>query len=411
MLFPLSLETLVGKPLMYVVFALLGFGFGYVLESSGFGNSRILSAQFYFRNMTVLKVMFGAIITAMVLLFLMVGLGILDYNLVWVNPTYLWSGILGGLIMGAGFIIGGFCPGTSLVAMATRKLDGLFFVLGVLFGIFLFGETERFYDIWWNFSGYLGRLTIPDWLNLPTGVVVTAIVLMALFMFWGSEQLERIFGGRDLSAEPKVRLAGAAVLLGLAIAIVFIGDTTVDDKWNRVAAVKETLLEQREVQIHPGELLETIANDSLKTIVLDVRPQNEYNLFHIAGSVNVPVTELAAYVPEIHAKQALNTVFVVVSNDEQAATEAWKTLTAESVPNAYILEGGINNWIGIIAADDFKTAHPVIETGDDRLRYAFNEALGARYAAAQPNLDRRKLDYTAKVKLKTRQGPSGGGCG
>jgi rhodanese-related sulfurtransferase len=411
MLFPLSLETLVGKPLMYVVFALLGFGFGYVLESSGFGNSRILSAQFYFRNMTVLKVMFGAIITAMVLLFLMVGLGILDYNLVWVNPTYLWSGILGGLIMGAGFIIGGFCPGTSLVAMATRKLDGLFFVLGVLFGIFLFGETERFYDLWWNFSGYLGRLTIPDWLNLPTGVVVTGIVLMALFMFWGAEQLERIFGGRDLSAEPKVRLAGAAVLLGLAIAIVFIGDTTVDDKWNRVAAVKETLLEQREVQIHPGELLETIANDSLKTIVLDVRPQNEYNLFHIAGSVNIPVTELAAYVPEIHAKQALNTVFVVVSNDEQAATEAWKTLTAESVPNAYILEGGINNWIETFGKDD-PNITPVSQTSsDDRLNYTFPSALGDRYECASPNPHEWELDFLPKIKLEFKRDKSGGGCG
>jgi len=411
MLFPLSLETLVGKPLMYVVFALLGFGFGYVLESSGFGNSRILSAQFYFRNMTVLKVMFGAIITAMVLLFLMIGLGVLDYNLIWVNPTYLWSGILGGLIMGAGFIIGGFCPGTSLVAMATRKLDGLFFVLGVLFGIFLFGETERFYDIWWNFSGYLGRLTIPDWLNLPTGVVVTAIVLMALFMFWGSEQLERIFGGRDLSAEPKVRLAGAAVLLGLALAIVFIGDTTVDDKWNRVAAVKETLLEQREVQIHPGELLETIGNDSLKTIVLDVRPQNEYNLFHIAGSVNVPVDELPAYTPEIHAKQALNTVFVVASNDEQTAAEAWKILMAESVPNAYILEGGINNWIATFGQED-PDIQPVDQaSGEDTLNYAFPAALGDRYECASPSPHEWELEFIPKIKLEFKRDKSGGGCG
>jgi len=88
---------------------------------------------------------------------------------VWVNPTYLWSGIVGGLIMGVGFIVGGFCPGTSLVAMATRKIDGLFFVLGGLFGIFLFGETERFYDLWWNFAGYMGRITIRNGWDCPTG--------------------------------------------------------------------------------------------------------------------------------------------------------------------------------------------------------------------------------------------------
>ena len=205
MLFPLQLETLIGKPLMFVVFGLIGFLFGFVLESAGFGNSKKLAAQFYFKEMTVLKVMFGAIVTAMVLLFITIGLGLLDFNQVWVNPTYLASGIVGGLIMGVGFIIGGFCPGTSLVAMATRKIDGLFFVFGVLFGIFLFGETERFYDIWWNVAGYMGRITIPEWLGLPVGVVVVGVVIMALFMFWGAEQLERIFGGRDLKKEPRWR--------------------------------------------------------------------------------------------------------------------------------------------------------------------------------------------------------------
>ncbi|MFN8594802.1 MAG: DUF6691 family protein [Anaerolineae bacterium] len=118
-------------------------------------------------------------------MFTMIGLGILDYNLVWVNPTYLSSGIVGGLIMGVSFIIGSFCPGTSLAAMATGKIDGMFFVGSGLVGIFIFGEVEKFFDSWWQNSGYLGRFTLMDWLHLPTGVVVTIVVLMALFMFWG----------------------------------------------------------------------------------------------------------------------------------------------------------------------------------------------------------------------------------
>ncbi|HRW10146.1 MAG TPA: YeeE/YedE thiosulfate transporter family protein [Caldilineaceae bacterium] len=195
--FPLVLETLMSKPMMYLVFALIGFAFGFTLELSGFGNSKKLAAQFYFQELTVLKVMFTSIVVAMVLIFAASGLGWLDYSAIWVNPTYLWPGIVGGLIMGVGFIIGGFCPGTSLVAAATAKIDGIFFVVGVLVGIFLFGETERFYDLWWNDS-YYGRLTIMDWLNLPTGVVVLGVVLLALFMFWGGEQLERMVGGRDL---------------------------------------------------------------------------------------------------------------------------------------------------------------------------------------------------------------------
>ncbi len=118
-MFPLPLAELLGQSGSYVVYLLIGVAFGATLESAGFGNSQKLAAQFYFRDKTVFKVMFTAIIVAMTLVFLSSAAGLLDYNLVWVPPTYLWPGIVGGLIMGVGFIVGGFCPGTSLVAMAT----------------------------------------------------------------------------------------------------------------------------------------------------------------------------------------------------------------------------------------------------------------------------------------------------
>ena len=200
-----------------VVAVVIGIGFGFVLERSGFGRSTKLAAQFYFKDLTVLKVMFTAIVVAMVLLFGSVGLGILDFGQVWVNPTYLASGVVGGLIMGIGFIVGGFCPGTSVAATATGKIDGMFYLLGGFFGAFLFGETEQYFTNWYNNAGYYGRLTLDQVFNLPVGVVVLLVVLMALFMFWGAEQLERIIGKKDLSREPKLRLAGAGVLFALAL--------------------------------------------------------------------------------------------------------------------------------------------------------------------------------------------------
>jgi uncharacterized membrane protein len=66
--------TSAANPWSYLVFIVIGFAFGYVLEIAGFGNSKKLAAQFYFTELTVLKVMFGAIVTAMVLIFIMVGL-------------------------------------------------------------------------------------------------------------------------------------------------------------------------------------------------------------------------------------------------------------------------------------------------------------------------------------------------
>lgn len=408
--FPLALEALVGKPLMFVIFGLIGFAFGFVLEIAGFGNSKKLAAQFYFKELTVLKVMFTAIIVAMLLLFTAISLGWLDYNGIWVNPTYLWSGIVGGLIMGVGFIIGGFCPGTSLVAAATLKIDGIFFVVGVLTGIFLFGETERYYDHWWNGS-YYGRLTLMDWLNLPTGVVVLGVVLMALFMFWGGEQLERLIGGRNLRLEPKLRYVGAAGLIAVAVAVLLIGEPDAARKWTWLAPTKEPALAKREVQIPPAELLTSLADDRLRVVMLDVRPETEYNLFHIKGAQNVPLRDLSAVLPTLHEQQAVNTIFVAMSNDEGAATAAWKVLTAESVTNSYLLEGGVNQWLATFGQADTAIQPVSASAVDDTLNYRFPAALGDRYEAAAPDPHAWEVEFTPKIKLQMKRDKSGGGCG
>jgi hypothetical protein len=411
-IFPLEpfLRPLSENPWTYLVFGLIGFGFGFVLEMSGFGNSKKLAAQFYFRDLTVLKVMFGAIITAMVLLFLSSAIGILDFNLVYVPETYLWPGLLGGVIMGFGFIIGGFCPGTSVVSTATLKIDGAVFLLGAFVGVFAFGETERFFDGFWH-SSYYGRLTLMDVFHLPTGVVVLLVVLMALFMFWGGEQLERIFGKRDLKREPRLRYAGAGALVLVALAVMVIGQPDAADKWARIAVDKQATLAARQVQIDPGELLASLGDDKLNVVMLDVRPEADYNLFHLDGARHVALEELPALVPELLHEPAAVTVTIVMSNDEAAATEAWKTLQAESIANVYILGGGVNQWIRTFGSGEVDIVRLAKAPGEDQLAYAFPAALGARYEAASPSPHEWELEYTPLIKLERKRSPSGGGCG
>lgn len=439
MTFPLPLETMFGKPVMYLIFGLIGFGFGFVLEISGFGNSKLLAAQFYFKNLTVLKVMFTAIVVAMVLIFAMVGLGALDFNQVWVNPTYLWSGIVGGLIMGVGFIVGGFCPGTSIVSASTGKVDGMFFLLGGFFGAFLFGETEKYFSIWWNYSGYYGRLTLPEVFNLPTGVVVLLVVLMALFMFWGGEQLERIFGGRDLGKEPKIRLAGAGALVMMAVGVIVIGSPSLEEKYERAVitrtyiqqapegATEEELqalepvkvqlspdqaLAQREMQVTPAELFSTLHDQKLKPVMLDVRPEAQFNLFHIRGAQNIQVEALPSFAKELTAQYTPNRVIVVMSNDETVATQAWKILIAQSVANVYILEGGVNNWIAFFGSEDPSIAGRVSASLEEQLAYIFPAALGDRFECSDPSpIEFEELEYEPKIQLQLKRDKSGGGCG
>jgi rhodanese-related sulfurtransferase len=406
--FPLDLIPLLGKFWAFVVYGVIGFGFGYALEVSGFGNSKKLAAQFYFKDLTVLKVMFTAIVVAMVLIFAASSLGLLDYNLIYVNTTYLWPGIVGGLIMGVGFIIGGFCPGTSLVAMVTKKIDGLFFVLGGLFGIFVFGEVVDYFATFWNSSNY-GRVTLMDVFNLPTGVVVVLVVLMALFMFWGGEQLERIFGKRDLKKEPRRRYAAAAALLVGALAVMFIGQPTTEDRWARIAPVEEPKLVERAVQIHPGELLAAIYDPALRTVILDVRSEADYNLFHIVDARRVTPEMLSGLVAELRMAPN-NTVVVVMSNDEVAATQLWRDLTAQSVANVYILEGGINEWLATFARGDARIV-AVADQGVDKLDYSFTAALGDNFPASDPSPHEFELEYIPKIKLEIPRGPKSGGCG
>lgn len=418
---PSFLAVSASNPWTYVLFGVIGFAFGFTLEMSGFGNSRKLAAQFYFTDLTVLKVMFTAIVTSMVLTFGAVGLGILDFSQVWVNPTYLSSGILGGLIMGVGFIVGGFCPTTSLAAASTGKIDGMFFVGGGFFGALLFSETEKYFDNWYTNSGYYGRLTLDQVFGLPVGVVVLLVVLMALFMFWGAEQLERIFGKKDLTKEPKLRMAGAGALLVFALAVVFIGQPSFEQKYSKVTIKREVdgkpvvysaenALEQRLMQVSPAEVFKTVYNQKVNLIMVDVRPESDYNLYHIDGALNVPLDKLPSVIPDFLTEPPANSVFILMSNDETAATEAWKQLVASSVPNAYILDGGVNNWIAYFGKEEnFQSAS---SAGTDQLKYVFPAALGSSYASCNPDpQEYETLEFEAKIKLQLQRDKSGGGCG
>ena len=182
-----------------LLFALLiGIGFGFALEQAGFSSSRKLAGMFYGYDTTVIKVFFTAAIVALVGSQFLSYFGLLDLNLVFVNEFYLNAAIAGGIIMGAGFIMGGFCPGTGLSALSIGKIDAMVFAAGGLTGAFLFAETYPYIQGLAN-GTYMGPVKITDALGISPGVFTLLLIIAALIMFRIAEYAEKKFARPDIT--------------------------------------------------------------------------------------------------------------------------------------------------------------------------------------------------------------------
>jgi hypothetical protein len=187
---------LFGDEALLIVAFLLGIGFGFFLERAGFGSARKLTSQFYFTDLAVFKVMFTAIVVAGLGVFYLGWAGVLDVSLIYLSPTYLVPQIVGGLLLGIGFTIGGYCPGTSLVGIATGSLDAVVYGLGIFAGIFVFGEIFPAITGFFT-STAMGELTLPQAFHMSYGLVLFLVVLMALGGFAGASWVERWMAARS----------------------------------------------------------------------------------------------------------------------------------------------------------------------------------------------------------------------
>jgi hypothetical protein len=196
MMTPLYKYGFFGDELSLVVAFVLGIGFGFCLERAGFGSARKLAAQFYLYDMSVFKVMFTAIVTAMLGVTYLGWIGWLDLSQVYLVPTFLGPQILGGLVLGVGFVVGGYCPGTSAAAVATGRVDGMLYASGIFAGTFVYAEVYPSIKAFVN-SNEMGQVTLPEVLGLPWGVIVFVVVVIAVAGFWGAGKVERWIGSRS----------------------------------------------------------------------------------------------------------------------------------------------------------------------------------------------------------------------
>ena len=171
---------------------LIGLGFGYALEQGGFSSSRKLVGVFYGYDMITLRVFLTAVLTASIGLLYFNYVGWIDLSMIYINPTFLWSAIVGGAIMGLGFILGGFCPGTAFCAFSIGKLDALLFIGGLVIGILVF--TEGF-PLWKDlfYAENMGTPTMDKFFGIPQGLFALLMILVAFGMFYVGDWAEKKF--------------------------------------------------------------------------------------------------------------------------------------------------------------------------------------------------------------------------
>ena len=195
MIAPLPLDLIDGTQRSLAGALGVGIAFGWCLERGGLGSAPKLMGQFTLRDMTVLKVMFSAIVTAMLGLFWLSWLGVVDLARVTVPPTFIGPQIIGGIVFGAGMALAGLCPGTSCVAAATGRLDGLTvaagFFAGVLGAGLLVPTIARFYE-----SGSRGAVALPAVFGVAQGTVTFVVVAGALAAFALAGRIERAMAAR-----------------------------------------------------------------------------------------------------------------------------------------------------------------------------------------------------------------------
>ena len=185
-----------GLDLLFALF--IGIGFGFALEQAGFSSSRKLAGMFYGYDTTVIKVFFTAALVALIGSQFLSYFGLLDMSLVYVNEYYVKAAIIGGIIMGAGFIMGGFCPGTGLSALSIGKIDAMVFAAGGFAGAFLFAETYPLISNIAN-SDYKGPVRIDEALGISPGLFILLLIVAAVTMFFVAELAEKRFARPDIS--------------------------------------------------------------------------------------------------------------------------------------------------------------------------------------------------------------------
>src|SRR3989339_85659 len=325
----------------FVAALIIGVLFGVALEQAGFGSSRKLTGVFYFEDMAVIKVMFSALITAMLGLAYFQAAGLIGPDELYFMPTIYGAQIIGGLIFGVGFVMGGWCPGTAAVGLASGKLDALVFFGGALLGSIGFNELFPVIKPLYTW-GSQGVVFIYQTLDLTMGSFALIFTLVAVACFWGVEFLERGRGKKPAERRGKVLTFFSSGLVVLALGLTLFSGTPAPSTGGPAGEAELiAAVESGHDHIDPEELADRLMRGEPNLLVVDIRPAGEYQAFHIRGAVNIPLSKLAEELAP-HKNRGL---IVFYSNGMTHPAQARDSLSRQGYGNVYLLTDGLTGFM------------------------------------------------------------------
>ena len=281
----------IGNELNLIIAIFIGIAFGFVLEQAGFSTSKKLVGMFYGYDFTVLRVFFTAGVTAMIGVIALGHFGLLDLSLIYINPTFLWSALVGGAIMGLGFVIGGFCPGTSVCAAAIGKIDGMIFIVGSFFGVLIFAEGYPIFEGLFNAANW-GNPTFFSIIGVSQGLFAFLLTAVAVGSFWFTTLVENKVNGK-----PNPEFSSKPLYYGLTIIAIVIGLSAFampDRKESMITQVSNTdYVNSFDLKsMTPDELAFRIMNEDPKLQIFDLRDTKEFAVLSLPKSTSVTIRNL-----------------------------------------------------------------------------------------------------------------------
>ena len=322
----------------FAVAAVIGGFFGFFLEQAGFGSSRKLAGIFYFRDMTVLKVMFTALLTAMLGLSYLTAFGWVKAESLYLLPTVYGAQVVGGLVFGIGFVMGGWCPGTAAAGLAAGKIDALIFLAGAVAGSILFNEMFGFVAPLYSLGGR-GVQFVYATLGMPKSVFVFAFTAAAVICFWCAEYVERKISGRG-----KYLFSPFLTVFSLCLLLLAWGLSLIIPPVSGEAGIESGIMadvDSGKDHVEPEELAARLMAGDKGLVLVDIRPASEYRAFHICGAVSMEMPRLAVYL----APHKNRGTIVLYSNGMTHPAQARDSLARMGYRNVYILTDGLNGFI------------------------------------------------------------------